>query len=724
MNCWKQKLCAYLHDPPSKPVDIPRHQEAAKQRAATVGLDENDLKAFWKVCDHTAAAADRFPFPTHHHLSSVFDGVRAKFKHPLGGSEFGYADWFKSPEEAMAIEQSLQPALKDVEAFADDEDRDRALFFAHWRLWQPHCAEKDERFNFMPADTRLPDHTIWTHMQVVSALQGCVADEKLRPSFLMFQIGPVQEWIAQARSTRDLWSGSYLVSWLIGHGLKWLAWNLGPDHVIFPNLKGQPLFDLLLKSDLWDRVKIGADPVWKGFGHSDEALVTPNMPNKFLAIVPAAQAKEIADKVEEAIQAEWKQIAEHSLQFLNSRVTGDRIDSAKFHQQVEEFLQISWQVYPWRKSLNAVFEEAEKSASTHKALEKLRVIREMAEKHIPEEHRDARNYHDGKEQLNNAGFAWALHYGLTQWWLDGVRQTRMFAGGPASGWEGSRALKDYFTGREEALVTADWCKAARKMEDMMRLFKNDECLGAPMLIKRVWHVAHLRKVHDFKPEAFAFQDTREIARGDDDFNHLAWNEESSKGKYFAFLAMDGDEIGKWVAGEKAPPLGELLSSYPDGSGNPDGARAYFEKKSGIAAKTVEEFLKTPRPMSPSYHLQLSEAMSNFALYCVERIVKAHQGQLIYAGGDDVVAMLPANLAVKCAQALRLAFRGDKRLMETRGGNQFHVRCPGFVAIRKNLEDCLPEPACHAAFVVPGPCAEISAGIAVGHFTRARFSGWK
>ncbi len=38
-------------------------------------------------------------------------------------------------------------------------------------------------------------------------------------SLLKLQIGPVQESIAQARSTRDLWSGSYLLSWLMAAGI-------------------------------------------------------------------------------------------------------------------------------------------------------------------------------------------------------------------------------------------------------------------------------------------------------------------------------------------------------------------------------------------------------------------------------------------------------------------------------------------------------------------------
>ncbi|HEY5895323.1 MAG TPA: type III-B CRISPR-associated protein Cas10/Cmr2 [Chthoniobacterales bacterium] len=67
----------------------------------------------------------------------------------------------------------------------------------------------------MPADTRIPDHSVWTHTQLVSALDGCAdgvgTEAVLKPAFLKFQLGPVQEFIAEARSIRDLWSGSYLL---------------------------------------------------------------------------------------------------------------------------------------------------------------------------------------------------------------------------------------------------------------------------------------------------------------------------------------------------------------------------------------------------------------------------------------------------------------------------------------------------------------------------------
>ncbi len=37
----------------------------------------------------------------------------------------------------------------------------------------------------------------------------------MNQALLKVQIGPVQEFIAQARSTRDLWSGSFLISWMM-----------------------------------------------------------------------------------------------------------------------------------------------------------------------------------------------------------------------------------------------------------------------------------------------------------------------------------------------------------------------------------------------------------------------------------------------------------------------------------------------------------------------------
>src|SRR5690606_14052540 len=71
------------------------------------------------------------------------------------------------------------------------------------------------------------------------------------------------------------------------------------------------------------------------------------------------------------------------------------------------------------------------------------------------------------------------------------------------------------------------------------------------------------------------------------------------------------------------------------------------------------FLQAPRSVTPSWHLQFAEALGNFSFHAVQSIVEAFDGRLIYAGGDDVLAMLPAQDALSCARALRAAFRGEK-----------------------------------------------------------------
>src|SRR5208283_2943082 len=119
-----------------------------------------------------------------------------------------------------------------------------------------------------------------------------------------FQLGPVQDFIAAARSIRDLWSGSYLLSWLMAAGMKALSAEVGPDAVIFPSLRGQPLFDLHWRDDLWNKVSIGDQNVWDSLHWQNRHLLTPNLPNVCLAVVPAERAAELGHIVKKAIEDE------------------------------------------------------------------------------------------------------------------------------------------------------------------------------------------------------------------------------------------------------------------------------------------------------------------------------------------------------------------------------------------------------------------------------------
>ena len=61
---WKRKLAAYLHDPPSKCLDIRTHGERSDAAFRQAGFtDETEIGEYFAHADHTSAAADRLPFP-------------------------------------------------------------------------------------------------------------------------------------------------------------------------------------------------------------------------------------------------------------------------------------------------------------------------------------------------------------------------------------------------------------------------------------------------------------------------------------------------------------------------------------------------------------------------------------------------------------------------------------------------------------------------------------
>src|SRR5206468_7225804 len=141
-----------------------------------------------------------------------------------------------------------------------------------------------------------------------------------------------------------------------------------------------------------------------------------------------------------------------------------------------------------------------------------------------------------------------------------------------------------------------------------------------------------------------------------------------------------------------------------------------------------KLMDAPRHVSPSYHLQFSEALANFSVHVAGPIVEFFHGQLIFSGGDDILAMLPAANALPSARALRMAFRGDPELWRCFDDTPDFVRersCSpflpgkagqdGFISLngaaplwrRLRLRGFLPR---GYTLLVPGRNVDISAGI--------------
>ncbi len=524
-------------------------------------------------------------------------------------------------------------------------------------------------------------------------------------ALLLFQIGPVQEFIAQARSTRDLWSGSYLLSWMIAHAAKEIAEAAGgPESLIFPALKDQPLYQHLCKQ-VTERSLIGI----------------PNFPNRLLALVPADfdVKKRVVDKVFRGPTSVWQGIADSCLAYLE-RDTRPLKDAARelWEAQVDHFWQTSWQLWPL-------------SLTTEERLKQIP---------LPKRYRSG-----------SAASEWVGHYLLAAQRLDARRQTRAFVAAPVVAGADRLHAKDGFSGRDEAILSRVDFDDYRSNWNLRFLFRKDEALAAPNLIKRLWPDAVLRGVlgprkntfdsvpavaaaawvarlrmlsaedetvgnlllsfanacFDFS-EVFDEMGMKKISRvgergrgleewldgHDASLFHLSTWESwvpkdsgagkardravralkalckhkrvgGSPAKYFAVLAMDGDRMGRWLSGD-LPNLQETA-------------------------------------ITESYHRKFSLRLAHFALYAARPIVEAHHGSLIYAGGDDVLAILPATEAVACAESLRLAFRGEPALAEAHP-SLFKPCEPGRIhpaGMERSLE-------------VPGLDATMSGGIAMGH----------
>lgn len=707
MTDWKSKLEAFLHDSPSKSLNIPEHWIRAMNALRQAGSTDAKIDGSSKKADHIAAAADRIPFP-HPRAGAKcgFDGIENSFLHPLSGEKLILENTPKFEDNYYALESSVQPVLNfdNLTEFENESDKWRACFFAHWRLWSGYASERIPQFAFLPADTRIPDHTIWNHVQIVSALRTTAGNgDELKPAFLRFQIGPVQDFIAAARSTRDLWSGSYLLSWLMVAGLKKLSEQVGPDSVVFPNLKGQPLFDLHWSQDIWSKINIGRDSLWKDIQRQwkDEDLLTPNLPNVFLALIPEERADELGHMVEDAINKEWQSIAESVWEFCSEagltnleKGIPQEIAKDRFFRQTKQFLSISWNCTPWPTSLDEAVKTAErfKKKNSEKAdqlpiltaLDRVQNVIKFATEIIPESHRDERFYldKDKRTKLSNVGLAWSILVALNQWELDAVRQTRNFVAMNSGGWAvGVFNNKDSLTGKEEAVAGGrewkDYCTEPLKDDSWPSLFKHADWVGASTLIKRVWHLSYLKKKWKLPTDSknFPWPSTRDIALHQPHYQDQEKETDDTPseedGKYFAVLAFDGDDIGKWVSGEKTPQFKSQLAflsqhDKEDSRGSEQGVLSYLKSLGELDEDTknqVEGFLNSQRPLSPGYHLQFSETLTNFALHCARPIVEALNGRLIYAGGDDVVALVPADVALNCAEALKMAFRGESGLSE-------------------------------------------------------------
>ncbi len=407
LQFWQQKLLQILHDPPAKPFEMMPgakgearggHKEVAKQITTT--LTDTPIKYFRGVADCAAAGADRPVFPGAKDSGGSIQLRWPKapiITHPLsprytlivrsGGIDettagveeavscTGDDEPFFTKEEATGyqdamIDQLIQEmkATPSGKVLWQNSASLKKRFFIVWRklrymlINQGLNGDNDPGFRLlwqvMPADTRCPDHTIWEHNRLASAL-SFMTDAKgdlaaRAPWLFRFEIGPVGRFINESRTSRDLWMGSFLLSDLIFHAMQPVIERYGPDCILYPDLRENPLADLWLQKNCAEALPDTASP-------GSYAAV---LPNTFTAVLPLGDEQagshlrplkeEIAKACKERLEDRWLELSNTVKVWLTSIQGQSEGSAGTWHSlwdsQQKGVVQSTWSAIRWTKA--------------------------------------------------------------------------------------------------------------------------------------------------------------------------------------------------------------------------------------------------------------------------------------------------------------------------------------------------------------------------------------
>lgn len=783
-----KKIQALLHDPPEKALILGKigHEERALGLLKTIEGSAS-ITGETKDADHIASASDRINFPKD--IESKVDFSKEPFIiHPLSGKEF------KIPISGIDYKQVMDNVDKAIGEIVSRYPDLELRYLSLWAELQKIIKDKEygnsalgQLWELLPADTRVPDHSIWEHRRVTSALAGALPE----PSLLLFSIGPIQDFISTARKTQDLWAGSYMLSYISWMAMRAISEEIGPDSIIFPDLIEQPFCDIWLKEKGLQFIK----------EHKKDALSSPTLPNRLLAILPVKTAGKIAQKAEHAVKAGFNEICLSVKEGVENKVDGLKGDTAWneiWNRQIKDFMEVYWAILPMGKK-----EDYEKFIETYKSLlgDKLLKDFEMLLKEYEikgfgpnigtvygqlyrfiekglgsrKTIRDFSQQSEPHYKCTMCGMREPVHpekhndrncedYGaLVGFWRERMRKkfpdikaserlcsvcvTKRFAARfyfndkkdfdistsyPSTATMATAAFKlriiensglndllvkaHNYAERVKHLVGKDIasgstlpriigaCKGNNMAEDFARLegdWLYEDSLDEKVLWKeygyRFKDEAEFKEIFKAAKESFKVF-TQEIEKKEKELKINL----GTPSKYYAIIHMDGDNMGKWVSGENAPKIKDIL--HPE-------IRSQLKQDNNW-----KELLNQKRPLNPSLHIATSKALRDFSLMVVREIVERdHLGKLIYAGGDDVLAFVSLKYLPKVMRALRAYFSGSFVYDESGGVKIDFQNGSGFIPVDKEGPLSLTTSKRPTGFLYSmGTQAKASMGVAIVH----------
>ena len=444
---------------------------------------------------------------------------------------------------------------------------------------------------------------------------------------LHVSIGPVQGFVAQARRTRDLWAGSFLLSWLAGQLMAAVLRRGG--RVVFPWVGTESVPDDPMLAAILGRPHPG-----------DQHPRIGTLPNRFKAEV--AEAFDPEASVDEA-RRKWLELAEAVWhRFVAAAASQGRDTRDIWDRQINGFWDIQWVMD---------IEPGDGSDATW------------------------------LDRRKNWRFHWPPPEG-------GDHCTTM------GDWQ---ELSGFVRSRERTRQDAFW-SAVRRRTGRLDL-REDERLCAVALVKRLFPKlggGEAEQVIGWRIGAVNWPSTAYMA-AIPWLAHLA-DDPARRAALDRYVETVRDVVGSdtfaRLCGERATRLPGLepLGKGADLDGNlflgaalenrratplndDEPIEAGAEKDSDTApraclSKALDDLIKEVGGPAKPFHAVLlmdgdrlgkllreqgeqsvSRALTRFVGH-VPDIVRKYNGVTVYAGGDDVLAMLPIDRAIECAIALR------------------------------------------------------------------------
>lgn len=411
---------------------------------------------------------------------------------------------------------------------------------------------------------------------------------------LSISVGPVQDFIAQARRTRDLWYGSHLLSELSRAAARALA-DKGGELIFPPFAKDHAE---LKKCDGPIR-PTGTPPT--------------GIANRILAVVPSQydyDAGALALAAREAVEKHWEELAARIKERMEREgVLASGIDNV-WDEQIADVIEF----YAAWASLGGDFGQARQAVES--AIAGRKALRDFSpwrhdRKGAPKSSLDGARVSVLNGERTGGGFG-RLRIGRGEQ-LDAVGLCKRAGGKPeqfvplpniaAAGWltHAVEAAPDELCALRKASGTSGLQEIHRTDLPVTKAFPFD----ASVLYPSRW-----RTLFEEMGKEWSAQDAEKW--GETHVRPLLKAVRSEPPSYVACLVADGDNMGR--------ALDELARS-----GDPAGACRTFS----------EQLLKFPDD--------------------AKRTVAEHLGAPIYAGGDDILAFLPVATALGCAESLAKAF---------------------------------------------------------------------